>query len=345
MTSILRSSKLRHGESDDPDPPHLGAADPDVDGYPITYADRFNAPDDCSNRDKLAGLRSQQTIVSRKTLLDAALALCTVGGVVFAIGASKEPVSKVVVLPDTAFLTLMVVGGALIAGGLIAFLFSLLIEQIGQVVERVTYGDVDSKYLCTHAGLGDLPGLHALYARYFGADVPDVQLMGEWVAKCASAFTIVQKVVEEGGLLTRQNLVGSFKLLPLTAKGVRAIELGQVTGSTFRSEHISSGRPRPAGYYVGDVVATTRFARGVVMAQLNAAVLPAVRGAVTVYARPLTKDGLRVMTKHGFVQVSDGRSAPVVGRVCKLQVGSEAVVRRRARRPRLVPVSMTVNAA
>jgi hypothetical protein len=77
------------------------------------------------------------------------------------------------------------------------------------------------------------------------------------------------------------------------------------------------------------------------MAQLNAAVLPAVRGAVAVYARPLTKDGLRVMTKHGFVQVSDGKSAPVVGRVCKLQMErrNEVVVGRIVRRHRLTPIS------
>jgi hypothetical protein len=77
------------------------------------------------------------------------------------------------------------------------------------------------------------------------------------------------------------------------------------------------------------------------MAQLNAAVWPAVRGAATVYARPLTKDGLRVMTKHGFVQVSDGRSVPQIGRACKLQVGSqsESVVSRKAKRHRLTPVN------
>ena len=177
-------------------------------------------------------------------------------------------------------------------------------------------------------------------------DVPDIELMRTWVAKCGSAFTIVQRVVQDSGLPVRKELVGSFKLLPLTAKGVRAIDLGQATGSTFRTEHISGVRSRPAGYYVGDVVATTRFARGVVMAQLNAAVSPAVRGAVIVYARPLTKDGLRVMTNHGFVQVSDGRSAPQIGRACKLEVGShsKSAVRRKARSHRLAPISEELDA-
>jgi hypothetical protein len=284
--------------------------------------------------------------MNRKSLLDAALGLCTVGGAVFAVGVSKDPVSKLVVLPGAAFAVLMVVGGVLAAAGAIAFMLSFLIDRIEQAVSQVAYGDLDSKYLCTQARPSDLAGLHALYRRYFGDDVPDIQLMRTWVAKCGSAFTIVQKVVEDSGLSTRQELVGSFKLLPLTAKGVRAIDLGQATGSTFRPEHISRCRSRAAGYYVGDVVATTRFARGVVMAQLNAAVSPAVRGAVTVYARPLTKDGLRVMTKHGFVQVSDGTSAPQIGRACKLPVGSqsESVVRRIARRHRLAPISEKVDA-
>jgi hypothetical protein len=249
-------------------------------------------------------------------------------------------------MPDAAFGLMMIVGGVLAAVGVIAFTLSFLIDRIDHAVSRVAYGDLDSRYLCTHARPSDLAGLHALYARYFGDDVPDIELMRTWVAKCDSAFTIVQKVVEDSGLPTRQELVGSFKLLPLTVKGVRAIDLGQATGSTFRPEHISGGRSGPAGYYVGDVVATTRFARGVVMAQLNAAVSPAIRGAVTVYARPLTKDGLRVMTKHGFVQVSDGRSAPQIGRACKLQVGNhlDSAVISKARHRRLVPVNEKPNA-
>jgi hypothetical protein len=284
--------------------------------------------------------------MNRKSLLDAALGLCTVGGAVFAVGASKDPVSKLVVLPDAAFSILMVVGGILAIVGGIAFMLSFLIDRIEQAVSQVVYGDLDSKYLCTEARPNDLAGLHALYSRYFGDEVPDIQLMRTWVAKCGSAFTLVQRVIEDSGLATRQELVGSFKLLPLTAKGVRAIDLGQTTGSTFRPEHISGGRSRPAGYYVGDVVATTRFARGVVMAQLNAAVSPAVRSGVTVYARPLTKDGLRVMTKHGFVQVSDGGSAPQIGRACKLLAGnqSEDVVGRKARRHRLAPVKGKLDA-
>jgi len=155
--------------------------------------------------------------MSRKALLDAALGLSTVGGAVFAVGASRDPVSKVVTLPDSVFGALMVVGGVLVAVGATAFMLSFLIDRIDIRIPH--YVDHDSKYLCTHARLGDLPCLFAWYTRYFGDDVPDIEVMRAWVAKCGSAFTIVQRVVEDSGLPTRQELVGSFKLLPLTAKG------------------------------------------------------------------------------------------------------------------------------
>ena len=100
--------------------------------------------------------------MNRKSLLDAALGLCTVGGAVFAVGASKVPVAKVVILPDVAFGILMVVGGVLAAAGAVAFMLSFLIDRIEQAVSQVAYGDLDSKYLCTQAAPSDLAGLHAL---------------------------------------------------------------------------------------------------------------------------------------------------------------------------------------
>lgn len=241
----------------------------------------------------------------------------------------------------------MIAGGVLALVGGLAFLASFMVDRIDQAVSRVVYGDLESRYVCTPAQPSDLIGLHALYARFFGEDVPDIQTMHQWLTKCSTAFTVVHKVVANAGLSMHQELVGSFKVLPLTVRGARAVELGQVTGSTFRSEHICTVHAKAAGYWVGDLVATARFARGIVMAQLNAAVAPALRGSVTVYARPLTKDGLRVMAKHGFVQTGDGKSAPEIGRTCKLQVvlGSEAAVSPpRPRRRRLTPVLQAASA-
>ena len=243
---------------------------------------------------RMCATRCGAILMNKRSSFDAGL-LCTVGAGIFAVGVSQNQISRVVHFPNVAFVIFMVIGGALVVAGAIRFMLSIVMDRIDQIVS--VYLGLDAKYLCTQAQHSDLAGLFDLYTRYFGADVPDIELMSAWITKCASAFTLVQKVIGESGLSTRQELVGSFKILPLTKKGVNAIELGQTTGSTFRPEHISGSRSRPVAYYVGDVVATTRFARAVVMAQLNAAISPVVRGPMTVYARPLTKDGLRVIDK------------------------------------------------
>jgi hypothetical protein len=279
----------------------------------------------------------------KRKLVDTALALCTVGGALFAIGASKEPLSRIVSLPDYAYGLFLVLGGILATAGGLAFVFSLFAEPVQSGVERVIYGDVGSRHICTHANADDLRGLHALYSRYFGADVPSIELMNQWLNRCKSAFTLLHSVTQDSGLITAQQLVGSFKLLPLTAEGVKALDLGQVTGSTFRPEHICSDRRRPAAYYLGDVVATTRFARAVILAQLNAACAQVTNRNISIYARPLTADGRRIMTKYGFAQVSDGRSAPEVGRICKLEIVQKSALQppgagQKTHRRRLTPL-------
>jgi hypothetical protein len=257
----------------------------------------------------------------KKPLLNAALTLCTVGGAIFGIGVSENAMSQVARLPARAFHLLTLIGGILIILGLVSLLLSFLYHPVQDVVSRIVYGDVNSRYTCVSAGLHDLVGLHEFYTKYFGSDVPSVELMTSWSMRSKSAFMVVRRITQESGLAMEQTLVGSFKVLPLTVDAVRTLDAGQVTGSTFKSEHVATNQRETAAFYVGDVAATGQVARGMVLAHLNAACAPAIKRGLPIYARPLTRDGLRVMTKHGFVQVSDGASAPEIGRICKLVLG------------------------
>ena len=143
----------------------------------------------------------------------------------------------------------------------------------------------------------------------------------------------------ESGLAKRLELVGSFKLLPLTKKGVEAVERGHATGSTLTAVHITSSRSKASGFYVGDVVATTATAKGDLLAYLDAALSSIKHDDVAVYARPLTSDGLRVMTGYGFVSITDDRAAPQIGHMCRLYVGGNRTGGRRQRQKRRTSAS------
>lgn len=278
----------------------------------------------------------------RKRLLDVGFGLCAVGGAFFALGAAKDSVATVVQLPHTVYYVFLLGGGVLAVGGAAAAIVAFLVDRIAGAVVRVVYGHLEAKYVCSVAGVNDLAGIQALYAKYFGDEAPSLAVMQAWRARCASTFTLIHRVTEDAGLITRQELVGSYKLLPLTRSGVRAVELGQATGTTLKPEHISR-QIRPSGYYLGDVVGTTRFARAIVIAHVNSAISTATRGEIAIYARPLTADGLRIMARHGFIQIADGRAAPEIGRVCKLELRGKAKATppRRTTRVRLQPTRTT----
>jgi len=260
----------------------------------------------------------------KKTFLNASLALCTVGAAVWAVGVSEDAVLKLHRFPPALFHWSMIIGGVSVGIGLCVLLCAVVVGPVQTIIARLVYGDINSRYAPVKARNRDLPGLHAFYRNYFGDDVPSIDLMRSWIARSSSAFILVHRITHKSGLTVRQQLVGSFKLLPLTIEARNALDAGQVTGSTFRPEHVASKKSDTVAYYVGDVVATSQIARGMVLAHLTAACGPAVDRGYPIYARPLTTDGLRVMTKYGFVQARDGKSLPQLGRICKLQIGKAA---------------------
>jgi len=147
--------------------------------------------------------------------------------------------------------------------------------------------------------------------------------MRAWVQKYRKAFVMVYRVDDSSIKKKQQTLVGSFKVLLISKDAVRALEAGQVSGSTLKPEHIVSRQSDAAAYYVGDVAGHKGPARGFLLASLNAACEKAISKRLPIYARPLTNDGLRIMEQYGFVQAADGKSPPEIGKMCKLTVGSD----------------------
>jgi hypothetical protein len=217
---------------------------------------------------------------------------------------------------------MLILGGLLILLGLMGCLVLVFVRPAGSVLNFVNK-KLGEKYIRVYASQADLPQLHDFYTEFFGDDVPSLSLMRAWVQKYRRAFAIVYRVDDTSIKKKQQILCGSYKVLLITEAAVRGLESGQVGGSTFQPDHLASRQKDTAAYYVGDVVARTRLARGFILASLSAACEKALRKRVPIYARPLTRDGLRIMTQYGFVQADDGKSPPNIGKMCKLIIGSD----------------------
>ena len=242
----------------------------------------------------------------------------TIGAAALGLAVAKDQVSKLIAIPDVVYLIMLVVGSLLIALGLVAFLISILHSPAMKILESIIHRNSASRYLCIYASEVDLHQLHNLYEEYFGDDVPSIDLMRQWIRQYPKAFAVVYRVDDTSIKEKKLSLVGSFKLLLITKEAVNGLEIGQLSGSTFKPDHVARRYRDAVACYVGDVVATTTFARGVLLGFLNATCAKAIQRGLPVYARPLTDEGKRVMRKNGFVQTADGVAAPEIGKICKL---------------------------
>src|SRR5664279_443507 len=254
--------------------------------------------------------------MGKKWLIDAGRVLCAAGGAILIIRTalgSHPAFSKWLLTVAIVLCTLGLISYAVSA-------FAELGKPLREGFERVAFRSVESPHSRAFAKIGDLPALHIEYTKHFHDDVPSIDLMRSWIERCNTSFVLVYRETQEPGLSKHQELVGSFKFLPLTAEGIRAMQGGQATGSTFKPEHICAKRGRASAYYIGDVFAGDKTARAVVLHELKGDCLEVSSRSVSFYARPLTKDGRHVMIRRRFFQVSDGRSKPELGKLCRLDL-------------------------
>jgi hypothetical protein len=221
--------------------------------------------------------------------------------------------------------SLLISGFVFTAVGVLAFLVPPMLglgRPLKEIVDNITSRAKDSPHLHKFAEPSDLAALHEIYSHHFGKDVPSVELMRSWMKRCKTAFTLIYRETRKPGLFTSRKLVGSFKVLPLTTSGVKALQHGQATGASFKPEHICATENGASAYYIGDLFATDRIAKAVALYELQAYCTKISSPSVTFYARPLSAEGRRVMIRRGFVQLADGKSQPEIGRLCFLDLSS-----------------------
>ena len=252
----------------------------------------------------------------RRALAETGLTLCAIGSAV--LGASTPAVTSYI--PALASLSrLSVISGlALALCGVVLLLVSLVTPGFTKASEHVA-AFLTPAMEVRSATPNDLRHLNAYLGKHLGEQAPNVELMRHLQVHYSEAFQLMFQVERSEDFSARRRLVGAFKIIPLTRAGARAVEQGELAGPFFTSEHVCKRWENATAYWVGDVVATGLRARAQVVAQITARFSNL---TTTVYARPLSHAGLRSMTRFGFVQVSDGESAPAMERICKLELCS-----------------------
>ena len=162
---------------------------------------------------------------------------------------------------------------------------------------------------------GDLIAIREMAVSFFGEKVSSLERMLAWHKRYPNAFSIVNSVHQNGAKRVQQ-LAGYFVVLPLRKNAVDAVRNGTQSIVDLRDEDVSGPRELPAAIYIGVVAAADPVARGAALQSLlvNVRAMAKNRLSMPVITKPVTRDGLRIVTACGLTptQETDGDAVGVV---------------------------------
>ncbi len=244
----------------------------------------------------------------RKIGWDVLLGTLGVAAVLLAIPLVRPDMDKVIHAPEGLYLAFAIVGSFLAAIALIGIVILLLSLAFGRPSTWCEFRPVTRR---------DVRQVFELMQEYFGEETPSCTRILEWQRRNKAVLTAVYCKKLKGGR-TKQELVGVFKVFPLTQQTVELLETEKVSGATLGASNIAAEGDDVAALYIGDVLASTRQGRAEVVRQLKYCIMRQLKPGISVYTRPLTSDGARLVRKYNFVPVMKDVPSGSVGRIHKL---------------------------
>jgi predicted acylesterase/phospholipase RssA len=149
------------------------------------------------------------------------------------------------------------------------------------------------------------------------------QLFGDEAAEASVVLNVQNKA---GGIYllkraegAKESPVGIISIIPMSRTGYRRLERDEIKGSEFTDEDIMcQGNDSPLAYYLGSIGGVDRNSKGALLDFLKSSIREITReGAESVFARPVTEDGLRML--RGWSGPS-GSEQPIMKHVCRLRL-------------------------
>jgi hypothetical protein len=236
---------------------------------------------------------------------DIQLGLLAISAVLLGIPVARAEINHVVALPELVYVMVAIAGVAL-AGIALVGLIALLIDVA--LWRRRIWCE------CRPVSRRNIHEVFKLMRDFFGDETPSVTRMLQWQRQNKTVLTAVY-IQELRAGRRRSTLAGVYKIVPLTASAVEALESERKTGATIQIHDIAAENEEPAGLYIGDVLAVTAKAKAEVVRQLKQNVKRQLRPGISVYTRPLTSHGTRLVRKYKFEPIMNGIAPGSTGRI------------------------------
>jgi hypothetical protein len=159
----------------------------------------------------------------------------------------------------------------------------------------------------------ELPGLYDEFVKIFGEEIAGLPVLRTILKKNPDAIWLVLEA-DPDGTETPGRAVGFFEVFPLTKRASAALQRGTKDGRTLTASDVCGPKHPGSNYYIASVgllpkeAPGTSLSRAVVLQQLfeHMGALN-VHRPLTVFARPATPDGVRLLKRHNFSKLHSDR--------------------------------------
>lgn len=224
-----------------------------------------------------------------------------------------EIAQAVIALPKGVYLGILVFGVGFVAVGLVMVAAGVgrtiyaTSREVELRIETIRYviGTRQLVFECIPCLLSDIPRLHKFASSQLDVPISSIETMREWQLQTDpiywQIFAIHRKGMEEN-----RRLEGYFSVLPLRQQGCRQFWNEEIKAAKMPAQFIATNESERRGLYIGGIGATFR-ARPAAVAHLERIVGDFLeREKLCVFTKPMTRDGLRLAIRYGFVPVARG---------------------------------------
>lgn len=145
---------------------------------------------------------------------------------------------------------------------------------------------------CAHS---DLPFIHALATEKVG-DVSDLDQTKSLYFHNKDCF---RKIVD----VKTQAIIGYFCVIPLTKKGVEQVQERNLLSGMVDLKNFAKRFSKGNSVYIGSIAGANPKGSAAAVEQLKLFLMN--KDCIKAYARPMTKDGVRLVKYYGFAPVSN----------------------------------------
>ena len=225
-----------------------------------------------------------------------------VGSALTVLYRQQQDIDHLISIPQYVYSGLLWLGIILIVLALVLVLCRIVSDGLVFVLRGTILGFHDPpRYKCRPIRANELHQHHAYWEKFFPGDISSLAQNKAWYRKNDKLFWFLFEVASRKGKRHDEpKLVGSFSMIPLTKSAALQVYHEELSGPTFTAEHIAKASKPPA-IYIGGVVAEGLFAKAEALARLSEKIDRLLEKKITIFTRPVTDDGLRLVKKYEFV--------------------------------------------